>query len=169
VAEQRFTASRISSKLALPCSSVHTEVAMKKLRTYLQTTASAAGFTMIELLVAATILAVLSAIGLVSFSSANIRARDGKRKADLESARSALELYRSDIGYYPKNMSLSSASWDSVITTISSAGYLSSTSLQDPKNTGSYVYQFSSNAAGTTYQVCAYLETTDASYCLDNP
>jgi type II secretory pathway pseudopilin PulG len=121
------------------------------------------------LVVAATILAVLSAIGLVSCSSANIRARDGKRKADLESARSALELYRSDVGYYPKNFSLSAASWDSMITTISGAGYLSSTSLQDPKNINSYVYQYSSNAAGTTYQVCAYLETTDASYCLDNP
>ena len=63
------------------------------------------GFTMIELLVAATILSILAAIGLVSFNSANVRARDGKRKADLEQARSALELYRSDVGYYPKSYS----------------------------------------------------------------
>jgi len=124
---------------------------------------------MIELLVAATILAVLSAIGLVSFQSANLRARDGKRRADLEQARSALELYRSDIGYYPKSYSLSNASWNAVISLIGGAGYLNTATMDDPKNVAPYVYEYSSNAGGTTYQVCATLEASQASYCLANP
>lgn len=130
---------------------------------------TSAGFTLIELLVAATILSVLAMIGIVSFTSANVRARDGKRKADMEQARSALELYRSDIGYYPKSYSLSNASWNAMITIIATAGYLNTTTLDDPKNTGLFVYQFSSDANGKTYQVCAYLESTQASYCLNNP
>jgi general secretion pathway protein G len=127
------------------------------------------GFTMIELLVAATILSILAAIGLVSFSSANVRARDGKRKADLEQARSALELYRSDVGYYPKSYSLSNDSWNTVISIINAAGYLNSTTMTDPKNVTPYQYEFSSDATGKTYQVCATLEATQASYCLTNP
>jgi len=112
---------------------------------------------------------VISGIALVSFSSANVRARDGKRKGDLEQARSALELYRSDIGYYPKSYSLSNASWTAMVTIISGAGYLSSTSIADPKNINLFVYQYSSDTNGKTYQVCAYLESTLATYCLTNP
>jgi general secretion pathway protein G len=58
------------------------------------------GFTLIEILVAATIIAVLVSIGLVSYSSVNRRSRDAKRKSDLEQVRSALEMYRADMGYY---------------------------------------------------------------------
>lgn len=126
---------------------------------------SSLGFTMIELLVAATILAVISGIALVSFTSANVRVRDGKRKGDLEQARSALELYRSDVGTYPNG------SWDTMVTTISTAGYLSSTTIRDPKNINPYVYQYTYDANTKTYQVCAYLESTSTpgSYCLQSP
>lgn len=127
------------------------------------------GFTLIELLVAATILSILAAIGLVSFNSANVRARDGKRRADLEQGRSALELYRSDIGYYPKSYSLSNASWNAVISIIGAAGYLNATTMTDPKNVAPYQYEYSSDASGKNYQVCATLEATEASYCLSNP
>lgn len=65
---------------------------MKKSRT---------GFTLVELLVAMAIVAVVMAAALVAFSGTRATARDGKRKADLETIRSALELYRSDAGGYP--------------------------------------------------------------------
>lgn len=59
------------------------------------------GFTLIEILVAATILALLSALAIANFSTANKSSRDARRKADLEQVRTALELYRSQNGYYP--------------------------------------------------------------------
>ncbi|OGG11485.1 hypothetical protein A2Z00_03500 [Candidatus Gottesmanbacteria bacterium RBG_13_45_10] len=59
------------------------------------------GFTLLELLVSATIIVVLTVIGMVSYSSVNKRSRDVKRKSDLEQIRSALEMYRADNGYYP--------------------------------------------------------------------
>lgn len=60
------------------------------------------GFTLIELLTVMTIIAVLVGLALVSFQGTRKTARDGKRKADLEQIRSALEMYRADnptIGY----------------------------------------------------------------------
>ncbi len=59
------------------------------------------GFTLIELLVVILIIAVLSSVGLVSYRSANQRARDAKRKADVEQIRAALEMYKADAGSYP--------------------------------------------------------------------
>ena len=65
------------------------------------------GFTFIEILVVATIISVLASIGMVSYRSANQKSRDGKRKADIEQIRAALEMYRADDvnGYYPANLS----------------------------------------------------------------
>lgn len=59
------------------------------------------GFTLIEILVAMTIVAVLMGLALVSYQGARKSARDGKRKVDLEQVRSALEMCRADTGSYP--------------------------------------------------------------------
>lgn len=59
------------------------------------------GFTLIELLVTITIIAILSAIGLVIFSTVMRQGRDSKRMSDLRSIQSALEQYYSDQGFYP--------------------------------------------------------------------
>lgn len=61
------------------------------------------GFSLVEILVTVTIIAVLTAVGVVSYSSVNKRSRDAKRKSDLEQIRSALEMYRVDTGNYPCN------------------------------------------------------------------
>lgn len=58
-------------------------------------------FTLMELLIAIAIIAILTAIGIVSYTSINKNARNTKRRSDVEQIRSALELYRSDFGYYP--------------------------------------------------------------------
>jgi prepilin-type N-terminal cleavage/methylation domain-containing protein len=57
-------------------------------------------FTLIELLVVSTIIAILIAVGAVSYSSINKRSRDSKRKSDIEQIRAALEMYRADKGSY---------------------------------------------------------------------
>ncbi len=52
------------------------------------------GFTLIELLVAISIISILSSIGYISYSSAQVKAKDVKRKQDLRSIKTALELYK---------------------------------------------------------------------------
>lgn len=61
------------------------------------------GFTLIELLIAISIIAIISAVGLVSYSQSQKLARDSRRKQDLRSIAVALELYRQKNGRYPCN------------------------------------------------------------------
>jgi len=61
------------------------------------------GFTLIELLVTIAIIGILSAIGIITLMNARERARDTKRRADLNSVRLALELYYDAQGAYPSH------------------------------------------------------------------
>jgi len=60
-----------------------------------------AGFTLIEILVVATIIGLLAVTGVVSYTQLNINARNARRKADVENIRAALEMYRSYNDVYP--------------------------------------------------------------------
>ena len=59
------------------------------------------GFTLIELLVVISIIAILVAAATVSWTNAQQKARDGRRKSDLKSAQQALELHFQEYGTYP--------------------------------------------------------------------
>lgn len=118
------------------------------------------GFTMIELLVVSTIIIVVTAIGLVSYTQVNQSARNGKRKADLENLRQSLVIYRTDIGTYPNT-----SSFATMLSSI--ASYTSGTGFTDPKNVSPYVYTYTSN--GSTFTLCGTLEPSATPYCLNNP
>jgi len=59
------------------------------------------GFNLIELLTVITIIAILVSVVTVSWSAAQKKARDGKRKSDLKAVQQSLELYFQDNGTYP--------------------------------------------------------------------
>lgn len=59
------------------------------------------GFTLIEMLVVIAIISILIGIGVNTFTIAQKKARDVRRKADLRSIQVALELYKQDKGSYP--------------------------------------------------------------------
>lgn len=65
------------------------------------------GFTLIELLITITIIAILSAIALVSYTAFMKNSRDAKRQSDLKFIQSALEQYHADNFKYPESESLS--------------------------------------------------------------
>lgn len=54
------------------------------------------GFTLIELMVAISIIALLSTIAVAAYSTAQIKVRDTKRKADLNALKTAIETARSN-------------------------------------------------------------------------
>ncbi|MFH1601374.1 MAG: type II secretion system protein [Candidatus Shapirobacteria bacterium] len=110
------------------------------------------GFTFIELLVSVTIILVISTFALVSFRSANKKARDDRRAADLEQIRAALELYRVDYDTYPAAL---------VTLTEGSEPYLSVVP-DDPVSGLDYYYN---QISDYSYEVCAYLESTDPGTC----
>ena len=115
------------------------------------------GFTIIELLVVSTIIAILAAIGMVSFSAAGRSARDGKRKSDMETVRQALTLYRQQNTGYPIG-----SSFTNMVSALSTAGYISQPLPVDPQTTNPYQYWYSS--AGTTFCVCGKVENNVGNY-----
>lgn len=61
------------------------------------------GFTLIELLIVITIIGILASIGLNSFTSAQKKGRDARRKTHLKQLTDALESYYNDQGQYPSD------------------------------------------------------------------
>lgn len=58
-------------------------------------------FTLIEILVVATIIGLLTATAAVTYTAFLKQSRDAKRKADLSQLSAALEMYRSNNDVYP--------------------------------------------------------------------
>lgn len=69
--------------------------------TQLKSQSSKRGFTLIELMVSIAIIAILAAVGLVVYSTAQKTGRVSKRLQDLGAIRTAIELFRSTNGFYP--------------------------------------------------------------------
>lgn len=117
------------------------------------------GFTLIELLVVISLIGILMAISLVAFAQTKKSARDGKRKADLEQIRSALEIYRTDCKTYPLDSTLtfgSATSLAGVETSCAGQVYMSSIPNDPVSSTRSYYYH---QASTNNYILCAFLET----------
>ncbi len=112
-------------------------------------------FTLIEVLVATTIIAVLTAIGVVSYASASRNSRDAKRLSDVEQIRAALEMYRADVGDYPASITFGG--------TLSSADntYMSPIP-QDPKDPA---YSYSYSGSDDDYTLTIYSEKNSANRC----
>ena len=115
------------------------------------------GFTLIEILVTISIIALLTMIGITNFRVANQKARDGRRQGDLEQIKAALELYRTDQNVYP-----TTAEWPGVGGTLAVGGttYMQ-TVPEDPLSAYSYYY----SGDGDTYTLCAALELDTSGAC----
>jgi general secretion pathway protein G len=112
------------------------------------------GFTLIELLVVISIIGVVLGLSVFGLAGARKSARDAKRKSDLESIRSALEIYRADCNAYPVVLSFPLTGDDSTSSCDSTNVYLEDEPT-DPTAPGrAYVYY----SDGTTYELCAALE-----------
>ncbi len=106
------------------------------------------GFTLVEILVVMTIIAVLIGVGLVSYQGARKSSRDAKRKADLEQIRSALEIYRTDCKTYPNPITQLSDE-----SSCNGSIYMA----EVPGDPGSCRYVYTRSSANT-YTLCAQLE-----------
>ncbi|MBI5019120.1 prepilin-type N-terminal cleavage/methylation domain-containing protein [Candidatus Gottesmanbacteria bacterium] len=117
------------------------------------------GFSLVELLVTVSIIAILIAIGIASYATINKQSRDAKRKSDMEQVRAALEMYRTDNGFYP---SVGSGSWTAAssatdalagLTPILVPTYMGAIPT-DPKSSQSYMYLAKNAVGGVYYGYC---------------
>jgi len=103
------------------------------------------GFTLFELLVSISIIAVLTAVAIVSFGGLNRKTRDSRRMSDLEKVRLSLEAAKQIGNTYPSD--LSSLVGSSLLEKVPA----------DPKGVG-YTYAYSIGTSNYTYALCAYME-----------
>jgi len=130
-------------------------------------------FTLIEVLVVATIIGVLVTVAAVSFANSQKRARDARRKADLETVRQALVLYRQDHGSYG-DVGSGPGGFSSVVGFLAdpAQGYLTSDQVSDPKTTNTQ-YSISCIEGINPYcnkvQLTATLENPVSTYNISTP
>ena len=126
-------------------------------------------FTLIEVLVVATIISLLAAGGLVSYSTITKNSLDARRKADLEQIRAALEMYRSNNtnSSYPASLSMTCGSSGSIVDGPNI--YLSKIPTDPKCNAYTYYYNAVDSGGGAcdgssadpcvNYTLAAHLET----------
>ncbi len=107
------------------------------------------GFTLIEILIAISIMAVISVISIVTFLEVRKSTRDSQRMHDLESLQQALEMYRSTNKAYPQTLSD-----DSQTNVLSHINPIPSDPSGDDRK--AYVY---SRISSDKFVLCAYGET----------
>jgi len=64
------------------------------------------GFTLIELLVVVAIIGIIASAVVVNLTIARSRARDARRKADLKTIQTALEVYLAEKDQYPSTLGI---------------------------------------------------------------
>ncbi len=103
-----------------------------------------AGFTLFELLVVISIIAVLMAVISTSYSAAQKRARDARRRQDIKAVQKALEQYRAVHDRYPVGCNPGNT-------------YLPGGLPRDPKPSRNYSWKCTSDS----YCICAQLEASN--------
>ncbi len=126
-------------------------------------------FTLLEILVVIGIIAVLVAMGTASYSTAQKKARDAKRRGDLKAIQNALEQYYSICGYnYPFS---SSGNLPLTISTTNPPCSSATTILTVPKDPLGGYYRCVDSCSSSAYTICPpasvnggkMLETADCS------
>lgn len=115
------------------------------------------GFTLFELLVSISIIAIMTALASVAFSGAQKKARDSRRVQDMKLIQTAAEQYYSQNTYlYPTNYTAGTA-WT---PSGSTATAVLESFPTDPKNTAPYVYSCRGTCNTAGYCLCARVENT---------
>ncbi len=107
------------------------------------------GFTLIELLVVISIIGILAALAMVSFTSSQRQARDTARKSDLKQYQTAVESFANQNGsLFPSRPDGSGATASTTLC----ADIGMTTCPEDAKNVNdnTYVYKYQSDGAAST-------------------
>lgn len=90
---------------------------------------------------------LLVAIGSVSYTSAQKKSRDARRKGDMRAIQNSFEQFYGETTRYPQ-------------TAVEGATAMLGGLPSDPKNTGEYIYTINYDASeGTAYCACGLLES----------
>ncbi|MDD3144718.1 MAG: prepilin-type N-terminal cleavage/methylation domain-containing protein [Candidatus Gracilibacteria bacterium] len=129
-------------------------------------------FSFVELIVSVTILAIISTIGFISYSSYLGDSRDSQRKSDLAQVGSALKVYKQKRGYYPVPGNKFELTYNGT-GIVFQGKFDENVRLNtldrlplDPKSKTGYIYSITKNAQ--EYEMAATLENEDNPIALVN-
>lgn len=125
-----------------------------------------AGFTLVEILLVISLIAILAVIVLTGLNLASSKARDAKRITDLKTIASALEFYYDDTGHYPiaigqvTTCGQAGASWIPDGSNFSWGNKYISKMPRDPAEncSGSNQHTYTYQSDGSTYDLTTTLE-----------
>lgn len=69
------------------------------------------GFTIVELLIVITVIAILAAITIVAYNGVQERAQNTRKISDIKSVQRLIEAYRAENGSYPQTTNNPKANW----------------------------------------------------------
>jgi len=113
------------------------------------------GFTLIELMVVISIIALFSSIGMFTYADARVKANDAKKQVETNQVEKAIILYKDAKGIVPQNYTGTNAiavegttAYTQSMQDLVTAGYLPSI----PKSTdGTYVYYADASSTSATF------------------
>jgi type II secretion system protein G len=123
------------------------------------------GFTLIELLVVIFIIGLLASIVVVSVNTARVKSRDARRIADMDTMRSAIEMYIDANGAPPGlggTATTNSTSWNTTLRNLLTPTYLSALPV-DPRNSATYQYVYTINNPTTPTDYKIYASAMESS------
>ena len=126
------------------------------------------GFTLIEIIIAMTLIAIFVTLPVLAYANFSKSSRDTQRRNDINKVQAALEQYKAQNSHYPDN-----DTWEEDLV---NGGYIPEIP-QDPKDgqsTGddsalTYQYTYSVSEDSASYQLAALLELTPAGNGLSSP
>ena len=130
------------------------------------------GFTIVELLIVMSILAVLATFFISGYTGTQRRARDAQRKSDLKQIANSFEIFFSDHKRYPpaSGTQIAACTYNAVAETGTACAWASGqfsdgttvyfkTVPGDPS--GGYTYVYRTDANGTNFKLYARLENPE--------
>src|SRR5215469_17537303 len=123
-------------------------------------------YTLVELLIVISIIALLSVVAFASLNQARLQARDSKRWADLYQVRTAIETFKSDYNHYPKVEDSSPDGWQKLKAvlsgedlTLNPRGIVYLRNLPyDPVNQNQFIYTYVYDRSTDKYEIHFYTE-----------